>query len=107
MGVRDLESKCATCAAYLASREWASHAMLPPVLVYVVPDVAQEQRISKTVKALLAHLSGLKLYITTTGLVALRGVLAPIWLPVLPQTPSHSPPGQRVALFAVGIEQLS
>lgn len=77
MGVRDLERKCATYAAYLASREWARGGASPPGLVCVVPELAQEHRFLRTATALLAH-TGLRLAITTAGLLT-QGILAPIW----------------------------
>ncbi|MEO7019374.1 MAG: replication-relaxation family protein [Ktedonobacteraceae bacterium] len=113
MGVRDLERKCATYAAYLSSREWARTGAYPPALVYVAPEIAQERRFVKTAGALLAHIPGLRLYTTTASLLDIHGVLTPIWQPVTLQT-THSrflPAGSlerdtlpehvsRVALFA-------
>src|SRR5581483_506482 len=69
MGVRDLERKCATYAAYLSSREWAIGDAVPPVLVYVAPEINQERRFIKVACALLAHISALHLYTTTASLV--------------------------------------
>lgn len=82
MGVRDLEHKCATYAAYLSSREWARGGVHPPVLLYVAPEIAQERRFQKTACALLAHISGFRLYTTTDSLLARYGVLAPVFQPV-------------------------
>ncbi|MGH2506076.1 MAG: replication-relaxation family protein [Ktedonobacteraceae bacterium] len=104
MGVRDLEQKCATYAAYLSSREWARMGSSPPAMVYIAPEIAQERRFVKTASALLAHLPELHLYTTTASLIALRGVLAPIWQQALGHVPAASftapEHAQRVALFA-------
>lgn len=103
MGMRDLERKCATYAAYLVSREWASMGTSPPALVYVAPEIAQERRFLATATALLAHISTLHLVTTTASLLATRGVLAPIWQRVnfqgnaVPQTPLEY--GRRVAFL--------
>lgn len=99
MGVRDLEHKCATYAAYLTSREWARAGVSPPTLVYVAPEIAQERRFVKTASALLAHLPVLRLYTTTASLLATRGVLAPIWQQIVWQASGEPLP--RVTLFAV------
>ena len=98
MMARDLESKCATYAAFLASREWAFGSAIPPVLLAVVPEIAQEQRFSRTAQALLAHITGLRFYTTTIGMIVTAGLSAPIWQPQLPQ---RAPPAraERVALF--------
>jgi hypothetical protein len=98
MFVRDLESKCATYAAFLSSREWALGSATPPLLLVVVPDVAQERRVSRTAQALLTHIASLRLYTTTLGMMVTAGLLAPIWQQCLPQ---RAPPEQarRVALF--------
>ena len=108
MGVRDLESKCATYAAFLTSREWVQGSSLPPALLCVFPEIAQEQRFGKTARALLAHVSGIRLYTTTMPLFLLRGLTEPIWQAVLggasavlPAPPALS---TRVALFAEDTE---
>jgi hypothetical protein len=98
MMVRDLETKWATYAAYLTSREWATSTTAPPRLVCVVPEIAQERRVQKVACALLAHLPNLHLLTTTASLLMRQGILAPIWQPVdlsgkLPE------PSPRVALF--------
>jgi DNA-binding MarR family transcriptional regulator len=110
MGVRDLERKCATYAAYLSSREWARGGVYPPTLLYVAPEVAQERRFSKIARALLAHIPGLRLYTTTNSLLARYGVLAPVFQPVALRRINPGLEGQtpdelaghaaRVALFS-------
>lgn len=100
MGVRDLERKCATYAAYLTSREWASAGMPLPLLVCVVPDIAQERRLHRVARALLAHLSMLRLFTTTYGLLMTQGILAPIWQQVLwPPQDASAEQRPRVPLF--------
>lgn len=102
MGVRDLESKCATYAAFLTSRDWMGGSSLPPVLLGVFPDLAQEQRFRKTACALLAHVSGFQLYTTTASLIITQNLLHLIWRPVLGTLAQRASPesGRRVALFA-------
>lgn len=112
MGVRDLERKCATYAAYLSSREWTRGGVPPPALVVVVPEIAQERRFVRVASALLAHLADLRLYTTTASLLATRGILAPIWQHFAFSAPSSSlvahttgalsssALSQRVTLFA-------
>ncbi len=110
MGVRDLERKCATYAAYLTSREWARGGAVPPMLVYVAPEIDQERRFARTACALLAHLPALHLYTTTASLVTRLGVTAPVFQHVACQQ-SGAPQltlaqgampilSQRIALFA-------
>lgn len=102
MGVRDLERKCATYAAYLSSREWARGGISPPVLLYVAPEIAQERRFQRCVRALLTHLPGLRLYTTTTSFIATRGVLEAIWQPVALHDPPLRPESPaRVAVFGI------
>jgi hypothetical protein len=104
MGVRDLESKCATYATYLTSRDWARGGAVLPALVCVVPEIAQERRLVSVACALLAHIPALRLYTTTASLMTMRGILAPIWqqVPLQAQHTPHAPPehNQRIALFA-------
>jgi hypothetical protein len=103
MGVRDLESKWATYAAYLTSREWAKGGGIPPRLLCVVPEIAQERRLQSVACALLAHLPSIHLYTTTASLMMRQGILAPIWQKVvLQRKPTFSEPSQRVALFTEG-----
>lgn len=103
MGVRDLESKWATYAAYLSSREWGVGAMVPPSLLCVVPEIAQERRLISTACALLTHLPTFRLYTTTASLITRQGILTPIWQLVALQNQRSLPElSQRVALFIEG-----
>jgi hypothetical protein len=96
MGRKDLETKCATYAAFLTSREWASASAVPPVLICVFPDYAQEFRFTKAARALLAHVPSLRIFSTTVLPFARQGALAAIWRQLLP-VPEHPQP---VTLFA-------
>lgn len=95
MGRRDLEGKCATYAAFLTSREWANASAVPPVLVCVFQDSAQQFRFAKTVQALLAHVPGLHVFATTALVLARHGALDAIWHQLLPATERM----QQVVLF--------
>jgi DNA-binding MarR family transcriptional regulator len=101
MGARDLERKGATYATYLTSREWAREATTPPALVWVVSDIAQERRVIRVARALLAHVPALHLWTTTAGLLLTQSILAPIWQQIEWHA-ERSPPeaSERRALFA-------
>ena len=79
MNVRDLTVKFTAYAQYLASREWAREQNTLPLLVCVVPDIAQEQRIMRVAQATLTQTSGLALYTTPIPLLKEYGPLAAIW----------------------------
>lgn len=98
MGVRDLERKCATYAAYLSSREWARGGASPPLLLYIAPEIAQERRFRRAVFALLAHLPALHVYTTTASLLLTQGILEAIWQPLSFQ-PAALETEQRRTLF--------
>ena len=76
MNVRDLTVKFTSYAHYLASREWIRDHPIVPMLVCVVPDIAQEQRIVRVAQATLAQTPGCVLYITTAPFLAEYGPLA-------------------------------
>lgn len=103
MGVRDLEHKCATYAAYLTSRAWTTIGTVLPALVYIAPEIAQERRFVKTATALLAHLPALHIYTTTVSFLAQHSALEPVWqhLHFQSNVRSHSLPEHlpRIALF--------
>jgi hypothetical protein len=102
MGARDLDSKCATYATYLTSREWAREATTPPALVWVMPDIAQERRVIREAQGLLAHLPGLHLWTTTAGLLMTQGILAPIWQQIEWHTERSPPePSERMTLLGM------
>ncbi len=107
MNVRDLTLKFSTYARYAASREWAREKTALPLLLCVVPDIAQEKRITRVAQATLAHTQELQMYSTTAPQLRDRGPLAPIWLvgqqysgPVMQsvQKPERIP--QRQSLFS-------
>ena len=98
MNVRDLTVKFTAYAQYLASREWAREQNTLPLLVCVVPDIAQEQRIMRVAQATLTKTSGLALYTTPIPLLKEYGPLAAIWSSVLTQQQPEGRP--RQALFA-------
>jgi hypothetical protein len=59
MNTRDLAVKFASYAQYIASREWANEHTMPPRLLCVTPDLAQERRIQRVIQAQLAYLRSL------------------------------------------------
>jgi DNA-binding MarR family transcriptional regulator len=79
MNGRDLQVKFASYGAYLATHEWARGDTVSPVLLCVVPDVAQERVLARVAQAKLVSRPETFLYTTTTGLLAREGMLAPIW----------------------------
>ena len=80
MNMRDLAIKFTSYAHYIASREWAKERSVLPLLVCIVPDIAQERRVQRVVRARLTHIPGLALWTTTVVLLNEYGPLAPIWL---------------------------
>ena len=85
MNVRDLAVKFTSYAHFIASREWARESSLPPVLVCIAPDIAQERRMQRVAQAKLVPLTSMVLWTTTEALLNDHGPLAPIWLQALPQ----------------------
>lgn len=81
MNVRDLAVKFSTYAHYVASHEWAKERAILPYLLIVAPERAQEMRIERVAKALLANTPGLFVRITTATRLREKGPLAAIWLP--------------------------
>lgn len=103
MNARDLQVKFTTYNTYLVTREWARENRVPPLLLCVTPDIAQERLLMQVAHAKLVSQSHVFLYTTTMSLLAREGILAPIWRQVLGkqqgQRPS-SPDGEsRCAVF--------
>ena len=104
MVLRDLASKFATYARYVAYRVWVKEHAVLPLLLTVTTDVGQEQRIKRVAQQQLAHTPGLLMQITTASLLATQGPLAPIWCQVVPPdgltVTARSPPATRTTFFA-------
>lgn len=84
MNVRDLRSKFASYAYYLASREWVKERTPLPLLLCITPDTGQEQRLAQVAHTLVEITSDLSLYTTTAHLLDTLGPLASIWMQVMP-----------------------
>jgi hypothetical protein len=98
MNVRDLRTKFASYAFYIASREWVKERTPLPFLLCVAPDIAQEQRLLRVARALIARTIGLTMYTTTAILLDQLGPLAPVWRQVQP--PQAEPEeATRVSIF--------
>ncbi len=93
MNPRDLVVKFTSYAQYIASREWAREHKMPPVLMCVAPDIAQERRMQRVAKARLTSPSGAMMWTTTEVLLNEQGPLAPIWLQRRPQSSQAAPSG--------------
>jgi hypothetical protein len=104
MNARDLAIKFSSYAHYLASREWARECTVLPMLVCVVPDIAQERRMQRVAQARLALTPGvvLLMWTTTQALLHEQGPQAPIWLQSNAQHSQASQPedSHRQCLFA-------
>jgi hypothetical protein len=85
MHQRDLQRKMGSYARYLASREWAREHAVPPTLLCVVPEIAQERSLAQIALSKLkdcpVHVA---LYLTTRSLLITAGISAAIWRQVLP-----------------------
>ena len=104
MNVRDLAVKFSSYGHYIASRQWARESLSLPTLFCIAPDVAQERRMQRVAQARLSHTPGLVLRTTTEVLLCEQGLLAPIWLQVMPPGFQASPQvgPHRQCLFDVG-----
>lgn len=79
-----------------------------PLLLCVVPEIAQERRVHRIARMALTHFPGmLMLWTTTEALLREYGPLAPIWLPGLAhQTEARRPARElRQSVFDVPLEQ--
>ncbi len=105
MVLRDLASKFATYARYVAYKVWVKDHAVLPLLLTVTADVGQEQRIKRVAQQQLAHTPGLRMQITTASLLATQGPLAPIWSQVVPpdglSVTARSPPATRMTFFSL------
>ncbi len=99
MNVRDLERKFTNYAAYLDAREWSREHLTLPMLLFVVPDIDQERRVSRCARDVLPD-AKLHLYTTTRELIRSQGLDAPIWRRAILQATRPAAQEGRVALFA-------
>ncbi|GHO96624.1 hypothetical protein KSF_066720 [Reticulibacter mediterranei] len=83
--VRDFTRTLSSYAAYLRSKVWMSEQRPLPALCYLVSGPAQEHRLARVVDKGQAALAGYHLRVTTIERIQDAGVLAPIWLPLLPK----------------------
>ena len=95
MNVRDLAVKFTSYAHYIASREWAREHSMLPVLICVVPEIAQERRMQRVALARLTSPPGVMVWTTTIMLLNEQGPLAPIWLQSSQAAPSGGSLRQR------------
>jgi hypothetical protein len=107
MNVRDLAVKFSSYAYFIASREWAREFSLLPALICIVPDIAQERRLTQVVRTRLAQADGLVVWTTTEVLLNTYGPLAPIWLRTIPKLSQVEQPGNvaRQIIFARVLQQ--
>jgi len=82
MNVRDLAAKFSVYAHYVSSHEWARESSFLPLLLVVAPERAQEMRIERVAKAVLANTPGLFVRTTTAIRLNEKGPLAAIWNPL-------------------------
>ena len=84
LNARDLAIKFTSYAHYIASREWAREHMVLPVLICVVPDIAQERRMQRVAQDRFTRSAGVVLWTTTAVLLKGHGPLNPICLRGIP-----------------------
>jgi hypothetical protein len=109
MNARDLLIKYNSYAHYIASREWAKEYSIPPALLCIAPDIAQERRIMRVAQVRLKHIPELVLWTTTEVLLNEYGPLAGIWLQHIPQSSQEGLSGKllRRKIFAIVSEHRS
>jgi hypothetical protein len=96
MNVRDLATKFASHAQYIDSREWARERSVLPLLICIVPDIAQERRVQRVAQARLVHPPEPVLWTTTVVLLNEYGPLAPIWLQGMLKRSQATQPGSSL-----------
>lgn len=101
MNVRDLERKFTNYAAYLEAHEWSREHPTLPLLLFVVPDIDQERRVSRCARGLLLD-SRLRIFTTTRALLHGQGLDAAIWRQVILQAAHEPDVSKRIVLFAEG-----
>lgn len=102
----DLGRKLDRYVRYFAAREWHRELAVPPILVFVLPEFAEERTLRRLALTHLAGLpTGVQVLTTTSSLLMLAGITGAIFLEHLPRQQSSSllnllPQSQRISLFA-------
>jgi hypothetical protein len=109
MNARDLLVKFSSYAYDIASRQWASECSMPPALICIAPDIAQERRIMRVAQVKLKHIPELMLWTTTEVLLNEYGPIAQVWLQHTQKGSQEGQPGGllRRMLFDTVPEHLS
>jgi hypothetical protein len=91
MGSDALREKWRTYEIYLRSLEWRSYMSrgVQPLLLIIVPDLAQQNRVTRLVQEVFGNTTSLHVRITIQNLLHEHGAGAVIWTEVLPR-PDHS-----------------
>jgi len=99
MNVRDLERTLTNYAAYLDAREWTREHLTLPSLLFVVPEIDQERRVSRCARDVLLD-AKLHFYTTTRELMRSQGLDAAIWRRVILQATLPAANRERTTIFA-------
>jgi hypothetical protein len=87
MTARDLAAKLYEYQRFLRAREWGSYdTNVMPVLLFIVPEKAQERRVITIARAILAA-EGIMVRSTTATRLRREGPLGAIWYPITPREP--------------------
>jgi DNA-binding MarR family transcriptional regulator/predicted transcriptional regulator len=95
MRLHHLTTKFQAYVQYVRARQYLKEGPTLPLLLLMTPHVGQEQRIHRVALA-TSRAEGLHIRTTTHALLAARGPLAPIWLPL-----SEDGTSQRQSLIGI------
>lgn len=102
MHERDLRRKMSAYARYFSAREWSREHQIPPALLCVLPDAAQERALARIALASLGNCSvRVALYTTTRSLLIAPGLSAPIWRQVVPRARRAADDPVLLRLFGI------
>lgn len=83
MHTHQLRAKLSSYATFMQAKQWSLEMEHAPLLLFVVPNYEQEQRVIRVVQMYLEHIS-LQVYVTTTSLLKEQEPLASIWRLAVP-----------------------
>lgn len=101
MGIRDLQAKFTSYAAYIGSREWkhdGAHSL--PRLLVVTTDYAHQSRLTGAWETTLSYVPGLTIFQTTAIQVTTGDPLGAIWRQWLPSPESGRSLGQPCRIYS-------